>query len=538
MITISAAGVSDGIAIGKIRQFKKKELEISSLHVEDVEAEILSYREASRKVHTQLADLYERTLSMVNEESAEIFLGHQMLLSDITFVEAVEEKIRTFQMSGVSAVACVRDELKAMFETMEDAYIRERAMDVVDVSNRLIRELSGTEDTFSEQEKTGEPFVLFADDLTPGELMQIDRHQILALVTRQGSKHSHTMILARTMHIPAVAGAEFSQDCHGKTVIVDGTKGMVYIEPNEEILETMAMQKNIDDKYRASLNDLRGKEDRTPVGKQICLYANAGNVADVLAALNHDAAGIGLFRTEFLFLENEKEPTEEEQFRIYKHIVELMDGKKVIFRTTDIGSDKQPKYMESVKEANPAMGYRAVRMAMDHPEMLKCQLRALYRASAYGTVSIMYPMVASVSEVEMLKALSKEVRQELECAGVKMGNVEEGIMIETPAAALISDRLAKMVDFFSIGTNDLAAFTLAMDRMNSKLTSFFDPNHEAIFRLIEMTIKNGHEAGIWVGICGEMAADLQWTKRFLQMGMDEFSVLPSMILPMRQKIRE
>ena len=539
MIVVKASAVSEGIAIGKIRILKKKEIEISTLRVEDAEAEIRRYQDASQKVQESLEELYEQALLATNAQSAEIFSSYQMLASDVTFADAVEEKIRSHSRNAEAAVTMVRDEFKTMFEMMEDPYMRARAADIVDVSNRLICVLSGVEkeDKVFDND-SNERWVLLADDLTPGEFIQMDKKYLEAIVLKFGSIHSHTSILARTMHIPMMVGVAFPEDCEGQLTIMDGEQGMLYIDPDNDMLVCMQERKMENSRCEEGLNRLRGQEDQTPEGKKIQLYANAGSVADVLAALNHDASGIGLFRTEFLFLEHETEPTEEEQFQIYRHVVELMAGKKVIFRTTDIGSDKPVKYMDRQPEVNPSMGYRGIRISLDDPKSLKCQLRALYRASAYGQVSIMYPMVVSVAEVEKLKAISAEVRQELMMENILIGDVEEGIMIETPAAALISDRLAKIVDFFSIGTNDLAAFTLAMDRVNNKLTSHFDPNHEAILRLIQMTIENGHKAGIWVGICGEMAADLKWTKPFIEMGMDEFSVSPSMILPMRQKIRE
>ena len=535
MIRIQGTSVFGGIAIGPIRILKKKEKHVIQYSVENTELELNRYREATRCAENQLEALYQKAVAEVGETDASIFHVHKLMLSDMDYVEAVEHKITAQKMNAEYAVAMTRDYFTELFAAIDDDFMRARMADVKDVSERLIYILSGDDKNLWNDEQS---YILFTEDLTPSETIQLNKNQVGAFVTRFGSIHSHTAILARTMNIPAVVGADFPKDCDGKLVIVDGFTGNIYIEPDEALLSEMEKFR-LENEYKAMmLNTLKGKEDLTKSGRNISIYANVGNVSDVVTAIENDASGIGLFRSEFLFLEKEDYPTEEEQFLEYKRAAEMMSGKKVIIRTIDIGADKTTAYFGLAREDNPSMGYRAIRICLERPELFKTQLRALYRASAYGNISIMYPMVTSVEEVEQIKQLSKEVRESLKHEGVKMGDVEEGIMIETPAAALISDLLAEKVDFFSIGTNDLSQFALAMDRQNAKLANFFNPYHESILRLIEMTVRNAHKAGIWVGICGELAADLHLTEHFVQMGVDELSVAPGLILPLRQKIRE
>lgn len=535
MITMKGKSVFGGIAIGTIGVHKRKDNLVVREHVQDVDMEIHRYQEACSLAEEQLEQLYEKAVHEVGEANAAIFRVHQMMLSDIDYVEAVENMIRTQKINTEYAVAMTCDHFVTLFESMEDDYMRGRAADIKDVSSRVLQILMGQTESLTTESQA---VILFADDLAPSETVQMDKSKILAFVTRFGSANSHTAILARTMNIPAVIGVDFPKDCEGKFAVVDGTTGYIYIEPTQEVLHEMEVKKEKELYKRKLLETLKGKSDETKSGKKIQLFANVGNIADVMSALENDAAGIGLFRSEFLYLEKEDFPTEEEQFLVYKQVAEIMAGKKVIIRTLDIGADKQIEYFGLEHEENPALGYRAIRICLNETELFKTQLRAIYRASAYGNISIMYPMIISLNEIKKIKELATEVRQELKDAGVCMGDVEEGIMIETPAAALISDQLAKEVDFFSIGTNDLSQYTLAIDRQNPKLDVFFDAHHEAILRLIKMTIHNGHDAGIWVGICGELGADLELTEDFMDMGIDELSVSPSMVLPVRQRIRD
>lgn len=534
MIKIEGKSVFGGIAIGPIRILKKKDKEVIRTRIEDVEKELTRYRHASKKTEEQLEQLYEKAVIEVGEANAAIFHVHQLMLSDVDYVEAIENMIHQQKVNAEYAVAVTSDNFSTLFESMDDDYMRARAADVKDVSNRLIYILTGQQtDSIIEHQ----PVILMADDLAPSETVQMDKSRILAFATRLGSANSHTAILARTMNLPAVIGVDFPSDCDGKLAIVDGFSGCIYIEPEPDILNKMEAERQKELKKRELLQDLKGKEDVTLSGKKMNLYANVGNISDVMFALDNDASGIGLFRSEFLYLETDHYPTEDEQFQIYKRVAETMAGKKVIIRTLDIGADKQIDYFHMEHEENPAMGYRAIRICLDRVDLFKTQLRALYRASVYGNISIMYPMIISLEEVWKIKKIASEVRQELKEAGIPLGDVEEGIMIETPASAIISDQLAKEVDFFSIGTNDLSQYTMAIDRQNPKLDAFFNPHHEAVLRLIEMTVKNGHAEGIWVGICGELGADLELTERFIAMGVDELSVSPSMVLQVRQKIR-
>lgn len=535
MVKIEGKSVFGGVAIGPIGILKKKEKKVVRSHVDQTEEEIKRYEKASKEAEDQLQALYEKALEEVGEANADIFHVHQLMLSDMDYVESITNMIRMQNVNAEYAIAMTSDNFSTLFEMMDDDYMRARAADVKDVSNRLIHILSGREDDPLQGDV---PVIMAADDLAPSETVQLDKSKILAFVTRYGSANSHTAILARTMNIPAIIGADFPEDCDGKTAVVDGEAGCLYIEPAPEILHQMEEKQREEQKKQEMLQTLKGKEDVTLGGKKINLYANVGNVSDVMIALKNDASGIGLFRSEFLYLEKDHYPTEEEQFQVYKTVAETMAGKKVIIRTLDIGADKQIGYFDMEPEENPAMGYRAIRICLDREDIFKTQLRALYRASAYGNIAIMYPMIISVEEVRKIKKISAQVRQQLSDAGISFGEVEEGIMIETPAAAIISDLLAEEVDFFSIGTNDLSQYTLAIDRQNPKLDTFFDPHHPAVLRLLQMVADNAHKAGIWVGICGELGADLSLTESFIRMGMDELSVSPAMVLPVRQKIRE
>lgn len=535
MVKIEGKSVFGGVAIGPIGILKKKDKKVIRSHVEQTEEEIKRYENASKEAEIQLQQLYDKALDEVGEANADIFHVHQLMLSDMDYVESITNMIRMQNVNAEYAIAMTSDNFSTLFEMMEDDYMRARAADVKDVSNRLIQILNGQGD---DPLQGDEPVILAADDLAPSETVQLDKSRILAFVTRYGSANSHTAILARTMNIPAIVGADFPEDCEGKMAVVDGAEGCLYIEPAPELLHQMEEKRRAEQKKKDLLQTLKGKEDVTLKGKKIHLYANVGNVSDVMTALENDASGIGLFRSEFLYLEKDHYPTEEDQFHVYKTVAETMAGKKVIIRTLDIGADKQIDYFDMEPEENPAMGYRAIRICLDREDMFKTQIRAIYRASAYGNIGIMYPMIISVDEVKRIKEISASVRRELSEAGISFGDVEEGIMIETPAAAIISDLLAKEVDFFSIGTNDLSQYTLAIDRQNPKLDPFFDAHHPAVMRLLQMVADNAHKAGIWVGICGELGADLTLTEDFIHMGMDELSVSPAMVLPVRKKIRE
>ena len=535
MLVLDGKSVFGGIAIGKIALFEKGDDPVKRKTIEDTNEEIKRFENAKEKAKEELKALYEKALLEVGEANAMIFDVHQMMLDDLDYIESVRNMIETQKVNAEFAVATTGDNFAAMFSGMDDAYMKERAADVKDISNRLIRVLMGKQ---SGGITGNEPVILVAEDLAPSETVQLDKSLVLSFVTKHGSTNSHTAILARTMNIPALIGVDFPGDISGKMAIVDGFDGKVYIEPDGETLERYQKQKEEEEKKQKLLLKLKGKETITKGGKKINLYANIGGVSDVAEVLANDANGIGLFRSEFLYLQSETFPTEEEQFRAYKTVVETMAGKKVIVRTLDIGADKQVDYFGLDKEDNPAMGYRAIRICLTQPEIFKTQLRALFRASNYGNIAIMYPMIISVDEVRKIKAISEEVKEELTKEGIPFGNVEQGIMIETPAAAVMSDELAKEVDFFSIGTNDLTQYTLAIDRQNAKLDSFYNPHHEAVLRLIQMTVENAHKAGIWAGICGELGADTTLTQRFLEMGVDELSVSPGCVLPVRKAIRD
>lgn len=464
-----------------------------------------------------------------------IFDVHQMMLDDLDYVESVTNIIETQKVNAEFAVATTGDNLSQVFASMDDAYMKERAADVKDISNRVIRILQGRE---ADGLDSDEPVILVAEDLAPSETVQLDKSKVLSFVTRLGSTNSHTAILARTMNIPALIGVDYSEEMNGKMAVVDGFEGKIFVEPDENTLREYQGRKQEEDDKKKLLQELKGKETVTLDGRKINLYANIGGVSDVAGVLANDAGGIGLFRSEFLYLESDTYPTEEEQFKAYRTVAETMAGKKVIIRTLDIGADKQVDYFDLGKEDNPAMGYRAIRICLNEPDIFKTQLRAIYRASHYGTISIMFPMIISVSEVRQIKDITEEIKKELDAQGIPYGEVELGIMIETPAAVMISDLLAKEVDFFSIGTNDLTQYTLSIDRQNPKLDAIYDSHHEAVLRMLQMVVDNGHKEGCWVGICGELGADTTLTETFLRMGFDELSVTPSMVLKVREVIRQ
>lgn len=527
--------VLGGAAIGKVYFLEKKQQQVKREHVQDAAAEVLRFNGALTAAGSELENLYQKALLEVGEANAAIFEIHQMMLQDDDFLDAIKNMITAQNVNAEYAVATTGDNFAEMFAAMEDEYMQARSADVKDISERVIRILTGKGENRME---TGEPVIIVAEDLAPSETVQLDKSKVLAFVTRLGSTNSHTAILARTMNIPALIGVEIEQEWDGKTAAVDGEKGCIYIEPESEIIEEIEKKKAEAQEQRKMLQELKGKKSATKSGREIKLYANIGNIGDAGAALKNDAGGIGLFRSEFLYLEKDSYPTEEEQFAAYKAVAETMAGKKVIIRTLDIGADKQVDYFEMEKEENPAMGYRAIRICLDRLEVFKTQLRALFRASAYGNIAIMYPMIISVAEVRKIKEIVEEVKRELTEQGFKIGEVEQGIMIETPAAVMISDLLAKEVDFFSIGTNDLTQYTLAIDRQNPKLDNIYDSHHEAVLRMIKMTVENGHKEGIWTGICGELASDTSLTEKFVKMGVDELSVSPAFVLKVRKAIRE
>ena len=524
-----------GIAIGKILFYQKGEQPVKRVKIEDTAEQIKRYEDARAKAAEQLQGLYEKALKEVGEANAAVFEVHQMMLEDDDYIDSVVNIIETQQVNAEFAVATTGDNFAKMFVEMEDDYFKARAADVKDISERMVNILSGNE---SGGAIGDEPVIVVAEDLAPSETVQMDKEKLLAFVTRLGSANSHTAILARTMNIPALIEVDIKEEWNGKMAVVDGYTGTFYIDPDEDILKKMQEKKEEDIKARELLQELKGKEDVTVDGKHIKLYANIGGVKDVASVLANDAAGIGLFRSEFLYLEADNYPDEEAQFQAYKTVAENMAGKKVIVRTLDIGADKQVDYFNLDHEENPAMGYRAIRICLDRRDIFRTQLRALLRASAYGNIGIMYPMIISVDEVKEIKKIVESIKAELTEKGIEYGEVEQGIMIETPAAVMISDLLAKEVDFFSIGTNDLTQYTLAIDRQNSKLDNIYDAHHTAVLRMIQQTIENGHKAGCWVGICGELGADMTLTETFLKMGIDELSVSPTFVLPIRKLIRE
>ena len=529
--------VFGGIAIGKISVYQKKEQQVKRGKIDDPEQEMARYEKAKAEGIKQLQGLYDKALREVGEANAAIFEVHQMMMEDDGYNESVENIIRSQGVNAEDAVATTGDNYAQMFSAMDDDYMRERAADVRDISERLLTILNGEETGAVDAD---EPKIIVAEDLAPSETVQLDKDKVLSFVTVKGSLNSHTAILARTMAIPALVNTSVSleSEMDGRLGIVDGADGTFYVDPDEETLAEMKKRQEEDLSRKQLLLTLKGKENVTLDGQKVMLYANIGNIKDLATVIQNDAGGIGLFRSEFIYLEKEDFPTEEEQFQIYRQVAQTMAGKRVIIRTLDIGADKQCDYFHMEHEENPALGCRAIRICLTRPEIFKTQLRALFRASAFGKIAIMYPMITSVQEVRKIKEIVEEVKAELTSQGVEFGNPEQGIMIETPAAAIISDDLAKEVDFFSIGTNDLSQYTMAIDRQNPQLDLFFDPHHPAVLRMISLVMENAHKAGIWAGICGELGADQSLTKEFLAMGVDELSVSPGSILPLRKIILE
>ena len=534
----SGKGVYGAIAIGKISVLKKNDAAVTRVHVEDAAAEKARVKKAKQAAAEQLQAIHDKALKEVGAANAQIFEIHIMMLEDEDYNESIANIIDTQQVNAEYAVAVTSDNFAEMFAAMDDAYMQARSADVRDISNRIIANLTGTADSSAE---SCDSMIVCADDLAPSETVALDKDKVLAFVTAHGSSNSHTAILARNMNIPAVIGMgdEFlTEISSGTPAIVDGYTGTVIVDPDEATVAEYTAKRTSDEEKKRLLQELKGKENVTVDGRKINIYANISGIDNIGAVLLNDAGGIGLFRSEFLYLENSDFPTEEQQFHAYKRVLESMAGKKVIIRTLDIGADKQVGYFGLKKEENPALGYRAIRICLTRPEIFKTQLRALYRASVYGNLGIMFPMITSVKEVERIKEICEEVKAELRSDGIEYSDkIELGIMIETPAAALISDRLAPMVDFFSVGTNDLTQYTLACDRQNPDIEEFIDTHHEAILRLIEMSAENAHKNGAWIGICGELAADTTLTERFLRMGIDELSVSPSFVLKVRDAVR-
>ena len=529
--------VYKGIVMGPVAVLKKNDYQVKRARIEDPEAEVKRVKEAVEVSKKQLGRLYDKAVREVGEASAAIFEVHQMMLEDEDYLESMENMIRIELVNAEYAVAATGDNFAEMFAAMDDEYMKARSADVKDISERLVRNLSGEGDN---DLSSMEPSVIVADDLSPSETVQMDKEKILAFVTVHGSTNSHTAILARMMNIPALIGVPMDLNGlkTGMTAVVDGFSGQVIFEPEEDVQKETEKRMQEEAEKQKLLEELKGKENITPDGRKINIYANIGSVGDLGYVMENDAGGIGLFRSEFLYLGRNDFPTEEEQFQAYKQAVQTMAGKKVIIRTLDIGADKQVDYFNLGKEENPALGYRAIRICLKQPEIFKAQLRALFRAAVYGNLSVMYPMITSTEEVEKIYAIVAEVEEELKAQEVQYKIPEQGIMIETPAAVMISDRLAEMVDFFSIGTNDLTQYTLAIDRQNEQLDDFYNPHHEAVLRMIRMVVENAHKCGKWAGICGELGADLTLTEQFVRMGVDELSVAPSMILKLRKIVRE
>lgn len=538
MVKFKGKGVYGAVAIGKISVFNRQEASVRRVHIEDTETEIKRLELAKKRSTDQLQEIYNKALKEVGETNAQIFEIHMMMIEDEDYNESIVNIIETQMVNAEYAVAVTSDNFAAMFSSMDDTYMQVRAADVKDISNRIINNFALTS---SEQNSIDEKVVICSDDLAPSETVSLDKNKVLAFVTAYGSSNSHTAILARNMNIPAVIGVgdEFLPHIeNGETIIVDGFTGEIYVDPDEALLNAMMKKQSEDIEKKKLLLNLKGKENITIDGTKIDIFANIGGVANIGAALFNDAGGIGLFRSEFLYLENSDFPVEEQQFAAYKKVLESMAGKKVIIRTMDIGADKQVDYFNLNKEDNPALGFRAIRICLTRPEIFKTQLRALYRASVYGNLGIMFPMITSVNEVKKIKKLCEEVKSELKFDNIEFSDtVEIGIMIETPAAAIISDRLAPLVDFFSVGTNDLIQYTLACDRQNPDLENFCDTHHEAVLRLIKISAENAHRHGAWIGICGELAADTSLTETFLKMGIDELSVSPGFVLKVRNKVR-
>lgn len=538
MITLRGKSAFGGIAIGKLVYYKRDGRKIKRYHAGDCEAEIKRFEKARMSAIQELKILYDRAVQDVGESAAMIFEIHQMILGDQGYIESVKNIITEREVNAEYAVVKTTDKFSAVFETIDDIYMQGRAADVKDVSGRILNILSGTGE---QKVEVSEPAIIMADDFAPSETIRFEKEKVLALVTQHGTVNSHTAILARTMNIPTVVslGKELISEYEGYMAVVDGFDGVVYVDPDEKMLEEMREKQKEICTQRELLDELKGKENVTKSGQKIQICANIGSSADVWAALNNDAGGIGLFRSEFLYLENKTFPTEEEQFTVYKMVTENMAGKRVVIRTLDAGADKQPDYFNLPAEENPALGYRAIRISLNRPDIFKIQLRAIYRASAYGKIAVLFPMITSLWEVKKIKKIVEMVKEELwrEKAAFDE-DVELGIMVETPAAVMISRELAKEVDFFSVGTNDLTQYTLAVDRQNSKLSEFYDTRHPAVMAMIKMAADNAHAEGKWIGICGELGADMELTEDFLEMKIDELSVPPSMILPLRQKIRE
>lgn len=534
MEQFTGKSIYKAIAIGPIFSYEKTQATVVRTRVDDVEAEIRRFESAREKAVEDLAALYEKTVEKVGDTSAGIIEVHMMMLEDEDYLDSIYNIIRSQGVNAEFAVATTSDNFSAMFAVMDDEYMQAKALDIKDISDRIINVLSGV-DAAAQMEQ---PVILTAEDLVPSETVQLDQSKLLAFVTEFGSVNSHTAILARTMGIPALIGIRIDDKYNGKTAIVDGFTGTLIIDPTDEILKKYREMKETEELQKKLLQELKGKPTLTKDGKKIKLYANIGNVGDLAGVLANDAGGIGLFRSEFLYLESKDYPTEEEQFRAYKMVAENMAGKKVIIRTLDIGADKQADYFKLETEENPAMGLRAIRICLTRPEILRTQLRAILRASMFGNISIMFPMITSVWEVKRAKEILSEAKAELEADQIPYKDVEIGVMIETPSAVMISDLLAKEVDFFSIGTNDLTQYALAVDRQNQSLDMFYDAHHESVLRMIELTVRNGHKENIWVGICGELGADMELTERFIKMGIDELSVSASYILPIRKLIGE
>ena len=537
MQTYHGKSVFGGVAIGKIYVYRKGEQTVKRTKTEDTEREKSRFDDAVQEAIAQLGELYDKAVKEVGEANAAIFEIHQMMLEDDDYLDAARNIIETQKVNAEYAVAVTSDNFAQMFAAMEDEYMQGRAADVKDISERILRILGGSA---GQGIRTEEPVIILAEDLAPSETVQLEKDKVLSFVTVQGSVNSHTAILARTMSIPALIGTKVPLDetVDGKLAIVDGTQGVLYVEPDAETLDVYRQKQQEEQEKKALLQTLRGQDTVTLDGKKIKLFANIGNSKDLASVMQNDAAGIGLFRSEFIYLEKEDFPTEEEQLQVYRHVVETMAGKPVIIRTLDIGADKQCDYFQLKKEENPAMGCRAIRICLSRPEIFKTQLRALFRASAYGNLLIMYPMITAVRELEAIEKIVAEVKAELDEQKLPYGTPQQGIMIETPAAVMMSRELAQKVDFFSIGTNDLTQYTLAIDRQNPELDAFYDPHHPAVLRMIRMVVENAHAEGIWAGICGELGADMTLTKEFLKMGVDELSVSPGCILPLRKIIRE
>ena len=539
MKKFSGKGVYSAVAIGKVSVFRKRDVSVTRTHITDSAAELGRVEQAKQKAAEQLQAIYDKALKEVGETNAQIFEIHMMMLDDEDYNDSIRSIIETQSVNAEYAVAVTADNFSEMFASMEDPYMQARSADVRDISNRLIANLTGTA---SDVASAGGKMIVCAEDLAPSETVALDKDKVLAFVTAKGSSNSHTAILARNMNIPAVIGAgdEFlSSITDGQTAVVDGYTGEIFLDPDEETIAKYSKKREADEEKKRLLQELKGKENVTLDGRKINIFANISGTDNIGAVLVNDAGGIGLFRSEFLYLENTDFPTEDQQFQAYKRVLESMAGKKVVIRTLDIGADKQVDYFGLKKEENPALGLRAIRICLTRPEIFRTQLRALYRASVFGNLAIMFPMITSVREVERIKSICEEVKQELSREGIEYSDkVELGIMIETPAAAIISDQLAPLVDFFSVGTNDLTQYTLACDRQNPDIEEFIDTHHEAILRLIEMSAENAHKNGAWIGICGELAADTTLTERFLRMGIDELSVSAPFVLKVRDAVRK